>query len=378
MDGQLSKRLTGLWRRRREWISRISKKFPGGPAELDQFGTNVGSQNPYIQQSPGETCFGCEMINTEMPMYVNGQPLKTNLDGMNVPVSMAGHLVSSGSAQVDLANSSGQALATLGIYPIWGHRNIAPDDPNPTDPNAPITVTTIDQAFITGWGIGLLPISKSERRPLSSGEIKWLRGDVERLVQDQRCNDFIASLIGNLVNQGIAPEGSNDILSFFDAVFSGSIPVVAESSSYPAVAYSSKKQTTTVGGGRPRVRTLDKRIFGVNPKLTVQVGDHAYQTAQPFGRDFYSMDAGTASFRGETVVHELIHLIAREDLTSHNAMAQSAYVVASIMNLAGDSFSIGKPPQREDYVSESAFQNGSAGYFDRMLGQACTLTRRPL
>ncbi len=123
----------------------------GGPAELDQFGTNVGSQNPYIQQSPGETCVGCEIINTEMPMYVNGQPLKTNLDGMNVPVSMAGHLVSSGSAQVDLASSSGQALATLGIYPIWGHRNIAPDDPDPTDPNAPITVTTIDQAFITGW-----------------------------------------------------------------------------------------------------------------------------------------------------------------------------------------------------------------------------------
>ena len=31
LDGQLSKRLTGLWRTRRAWISEISKKFRGGP-----------------------------------------------------------------------------------------------------------------------------------------------------------------------------------------------------------------------------------------------------------------------------------------------------------------------------------------------------------
>ena len=31
LDGQLSKRLTGLWRTRRAWISEISKKFRSGP-----------------------------------------------------------------------------------------------------------------------------------------------------------------------------------------------------------------------------------------------------------------------------------------------------------------------------------------------------------
>ncbi|MBX7054560.1 MAG: hypothetical protein K1X36_06355 [Pyrinomonadaceae bacterium] len=33
LDGRLSKQFTGLWRRRREWISGVSKKFPGGPRQ---------------------------------------------------------------------------------------------------------------------------------------------------------------------------------------------------------------------------------------------------------------------------------------------------------------------------------------------------------
>ncbi len=60
----------------------------GGPAELDPLGGNVGKENPYLQQVPGNGCEGCQIITDEMPNYVLGQPLTYNRDGMNVPASI--------------------------------------------------------------------------------------------------------------------------------------------------------------------------------------------------------------------------------------------------------------------------------------------------
>lgn len=59
----------------------------GAPAELDAMGGNVGTENG-ITQVPGEGCVGCGVLGWEEPMHVNGLPLRFNLDGMDIPLSM--------------------------------------------------------------------------------------------------------------------------------------------------------------------------------------------------------------------------------------------------------------------------------------------------
>jgi YD repeat-containing protein len=71
----------------------------GAPAELDPMGTNSGTANPYLQQlPPGETCVGCEQINTEMPNYTFGQLLTETLDGFPISRSQAESLLDTGLA----------------------------------------------------------------------------------------------------------------------------------------------------------------------------------------------------------------------------------------------------------------------------------------
>jgi hypothetical protein len=74
----------------------------GSPAELDPLGNNVGLFTPYLElihPPPPEPEYPTlQPMNTDMPMYVNGQRVTATVDGIEVPYGLAMSMLANRSA----------------------------------------------------------------------------------------------------------------------------------------------------------------------------------------------------------------------------------------------------------------------------------------
>jgi hypothetical protein len=109
----------------------------GSPAELDPMGSNVGLYTPYVEliQPIKPEYPSLQLLNQEMPMYVNGQQVTATLDGMAVPLSLALSSLQSGSAQVDWRYTDRFLLGQMGIFAVQYqvHQNAPPPPGAPSD-----------------------------------------------------------------------------------------------------------------------------------------------------------------------------------------------------------------------------------------------------
>lgn len=116
----------------------------GGPAELDPMGTNVGTENYYLQQVQGDYCVGCEQINTEMPHYMFGQPMTVTRDGMAVNWTVFRSLTD-GHMFDQLYSQAWRSVTEVGR---WYRRTTTPSGPNQMPEGSPIQVGSD-----SGWAL---------------------------------------------------------------------------------------------------------------------------------------------------------------------------------------------------------------------------------
>lgn len=136
------------------------------PVEADPMGGNTGTATPYIEflppYEPPQDFPMLEPIMTDSPMYVNGQRVTCNLDGMAIGCSQAFGMLGH-SADIDFANSDPWVLGQLGIS--WIRREIA-DNNAPTPPGGDpdtsyATTRYVYEYFFSGisWGSQIPPYS---------------------------------------------------------------------------------------------------------------------------------------------------------------------------------------------------------------------------
>jgi hypothetical protein len=353
--------------------------------ELDGLGNNVGthgsmSRPPYsggVMDSPADAITMDDITMGDCA-----------LDGIITPCSMVDRSLNSGASLpshlAQYQHNPGFNFTTHGrgvfsfSYTISGSNSAPPPDGAPYDPDAAYGTRDITYThfFVASWTLRQSTFEDS--RDLSREEIGWLRKDIERLLESSRCASFIESVLQGLFESGITPEGRTNILDFFDEVFEGTVPVSATFNSQTIYIAQVRSQFTSgFHASGSQIRILESRSIAFNPTLTV--GNQNYGVLRmPFGRNFYSVNHALASYRGEVMIHELLHLAARYHGTPHSAMASAGYSSALMANLAGDGYAFADPPREQDYETAEAFQHASGVYFNNLLYQACSLTRRPL
>jgi hypothetical protein len=243
-------------------VLNFNEGYEGGPAELDPFGGNGGKTSPYIAITvPPEPCVGCGLINTEMPFYISGQQLKTELDGMEVPVSMAIAALQNGTAYQCPNNQCSVAVRYNGVlaiayYTVYedGYAGYVPNnarykgngliEPSNITKGKPKLITKprtsprdtnisklngVSGSAETDLGLSAdkypwyLPNYK-----LDENETKNIRKNVSELLGGEGCATFIKNLleVASLVNKpnslgGNTPPNtivSSDVLGIFDTV----------------------------------------------------------------------------------------------------------------------------------------------------------------
>lgn len=350
-------------------------------AELDPLGNNVGTKVPENQifrvrpDSPAGNAIAdthsqctiggisgpCSIVEEEQPFFSVDHAL---------PFQIKGRSQRNSNNPLMINNDINREIGAPSLYYVRGGEVLI------NQPNRSYNPQFLN--YLVGDPTG-------GRTPLTPSEIASLRGDVETYVQDKKCNDFISAVMQTLIGQGIAGEGDSnttDILSFFDNVFSGGVPIdAAKESNIRGVASAGIgagdyiKDSVNGGwlkdsNGKLKIRpTLRK--FTLDPSKNGFYSDMAFiglKLDKPFGSNFYSNGAAYVSYRAETVVHELFHVFSSSNNVEHSSMAMAAYLGAMSMGINN----IEAPP------AQGATDLANSEYFDGLLKNFCDITRRPL
>ncbi|MGH8553036.1 MAG: hypothetical protein ACRERS_07055, partial [Methylococcales bacterium] len=200
-------------------------QFDGAPAELDPLGGNTGLSTPYIeplQPPPPDQNFPYFPIDTDSPIYVNGQRVSCSLDGFAIGCGQAFSMLGN-SADIDFANTSHWVLSQLGIFAVRHAvgNNDAPVPPGGNPDSAYATTRYEYEYFFSGsfWGPRGIQQQTQQGPKVDRGLPSNIRTLISDLAKRADCANILKKFADELGKKGKLDEigkGKTFIESVFD------------------------------------------------------------------------------------------------------------------------------------------------------------------
>ncbi|MEJ7623794.1 MAG: hypothetical protein WKF34_07355 [Pyrinomonadaceae bacterium] len=310
--------------------------YDGAPGEFDPMGGNMGVATPYVTQDPPpdpNPIFPFFPIDGGSPSYVNGQQVSCSLDGLSVSCASAFRSLDNGSA-IPAGLAPYQSLPGfqfnshgLGIYTanIPGHYF---STPNGSDSGNTIRVGSYGyappstQSFNFNYqNISWAPQQQTQQQPerLDPSTVNILKTNLEKLMADKNCGDFINSVLAALkdktVNGATAKRFAGSIGDLFERINGGG-GFWKEGINALGLYYSGK---ITFGSSNFNPTGSGTLRYGIDGKNLVTLGPRVAGT----GYQVYEVSEGLVTTF--TLVHELVHSsYEKGHAASHFEMGRSA------------------------------------------------------